>query len=65
MLVAWWNVLESGEMGPIIKEKFLVCSHVYIKMPKPPAVTIAEGKPSFQLSCGTHTAGGDKSRRLN
>lgn len=31
----------KGEMGPIIKEKFLFGLHVYTKMPKPPAVTIA------------------------
>lgn len=31
----------KGEMRPIIKEKFLFGLHVYMKMPKLPAVTIA------------------------
>ena len=31
----------KGETGPIRKEKFLFGLHVYMKMPKPPAVTIA------------------------
>ena len=31
----------KGETGPIRKEKFLFGLHVYKKMPKPPAVTIA------------------------
>lgn len=32
---------QEGGMGPIIKEKFLLGLRVYMKMPTPPAVTIA------------------------
>lgn len=46
-------------MGPIIKEKFLFGLHVYTKMPKPPAVTIAGlGKAFFSTALQyTHSRG--------
>lgn len=41
---------QEGELGPIRKEKFLFGLHVYMKMPKPPAVTI-EASESLLFNC--------------
>lgn len=55
----------KGEMGPIIKEKFVSSFYVYMKMPKPPVVTIAGLGKAFLSSAQRYTHSRGRSSQLN